>query len=442
MRRLAWTPMDAFRKEDSFHKRAAALAALALICLPPSGARATPWHTMGPRAMGMGGAQVAVAQGPLASYWNPAGLGQLYNTSGLAVPVGARGEFSGTVLQGAKDINEISEACQAGNAAVCTSANINAALVDLGQPGNGAMADVGAGLELKIRRLVVFVNGLTYVGGTPRVDLGNTGACVAAPGCLDRNRSRLVLRGASFTELGAGYARELGRSGLILGGNLKGIVGKVGYTEINVASEDAGDGNFGDFSRDSRTSFQPGVDLGVLWDLRESLLLPMRPRFGLVGRNLNNPGFSQPDSAKTAGDRSKFSLHGQLRAGAALSPLKFWHLAGDLDLTDNVTNVDGVKSRYLSAGTEINVFNRTWINIPLRAGLQKNLSSAGSGLSYTGGFGLNFLHLIFDVGAMASAKRTTVQSQGGSEKIPNNVALSGQFAFLFGGKDEGGRGDK
>ena len=31
----------------------------------------------GPRALGMGGAYVAVAEGSISSYWNPAGLGRL-----------------------------------------------------------------------------------------------------------------------------------------------------------------------------------------------------------------------------------------------------------------------------------------------------------------------------------------------------------------------------
>ncbi|MBI2362512.1 MAG: hypothetical protein HYV15_03915, partial [Elusimicrobia bacterium] len=138
------------------------LAALFAVSLSaPAGA--VPWHNMGPRAMGMGGAQVAVAQGPLASYWNPAGLGQLYNTSGLEIPVGVRAEFTGTFLEGSKDLNEIYNACKASNAAVCTQARARSAITKINNAGSGVMADFGGGMSLKIKRLTVFVNNLTYV---------------------------------------------------------------------------------------------------------------------------------------------------------------------------------------------------------------------------------------------------------------------------------------
>ncbi|MBI2362594.1 MAG: conjugal transfer protein TraF, partial [Elusimicrobia bacterium] len=178
---------------------------------------------------------------------------------------------------------------------------------------------------------------------------------------------------------------------------------------------------FGKFNDNIKTSFQPAVDLGLLWDMRETFpSLPMRPRLGVVGRNLNSPGFKNPDRAVTRGERSKFPLNGQGRMGLALSPFKFWHLAMDVDLTDNLTPVDGYKSRYMSVGTELNVFNRPWLNIPLRAGLQKNLSDTGSGASYTAGFGLNFIHVLVDVAGMVSSKTTSVQSEGKSGKGPNN----------------------
>jgi len=103
-------------------------------------AAATPWHDMGPRAMAMGGTGVALAQGPLAAYWNPAGLGQQYGTSGLIIPaVGIRLEATGTVLEGANDINEINKACEASDGTTCTSPNLSAALSKFGEPGNGAM---------------------------------------------------------------------------------------------------------------------------------------------------------------------------------------------------------------------------------------------------------------------------------------------------------------
>lgn len=408
----------------------------ALCALSASAAHAVPWDVLGPRAMGMGGAQVAVAQGPLAAYWNPAGLGQMHNSAGLEAVGGARYEFTGSVLEGANDIHQLKKDCDA-SLTNCTTDRITAALSRLGQAGNGAMFDWGAGGALKIKKVVVFTNNLGYVGATPQVDLANNTA-----GTIANNASKLILRGGHFTEIGLGYAHEIKETGLIVGGNLKGIIGKIGYYALPIVTEDPANGALTKFSNGSKTSFQPGVDLGVLWDIRETVNLPMRPKLGLVARNINCPTFSQPDTAKAAGERSRYPLHSQVRAGAAISPFKFWHLAADMDLTENLTPIDGYKSRYMSLGTEVNIFNSSWINIPLRAGLQKNLSSAGSGLAYTGGFGLNFLHVMVDIGAQVSAKQTTLQSEGKSTKVPSNLALAGRVAFLFGGQDEGARDKK
>jgi len=402
-------------------------------------ASATPWHVMGPRAMGMGGAYTAIAQGPSAAYWNPAGLGQLYNTWGLEVPAGFRMEFTGAVLQGANDLNDLNKTCSGAGAAGDCQARIDTALSHLGQPNNGAMLDAGGGAQFKFKEFVGFVTPLTYIGVTPRIDMVHNQAGPGANSIAD-NTSKIVLNGGIFTEFGVGYGHEIKETGLVLGANLKGIVGKVGYASKNIVTDDPGS-DFSNFTDNAKTTLQPGIDLGMLWDMRETWTkLPMRPRFAVVGRNINNPKFKQPDAAIAAGEADKYPIHGQVRAGFALSPLKFWNVAADLDLTDNLTPVAGMRSRMLCLGTEVNIFNSPKFNIPLRVGLQKNVSTkADSALAYTGGFGLNFLHVMFDVAGMVSSKSTTLQSEGGSEKIPNNFGASARFALLFGGEDKGTR---
>jgi hypothetical protein len=416
--------------------RSGILFTLALLFAGTAGA--TPWHDLGPRAMGMGGAGVAIAQGPEAAYWNPAGLGQLYNPSGFSIPFSARGEFTGTVLEGANDLFQISEACKkSGGAAagICTDAEISRALDHLGSTGNGVMVDIAGGLAVKVKRVVVFTLNESYIGATPRVDRSrNTIATIAD------NRSALTLRGGMFTELGVGYGHEIKETGLMLGANLKGIIGKIGYNDFRVVSQDPGGGNLGKFKDNAKTSFMPAVDLGLLWDMRETWPdISGRPRLGLVGRNVNCPTFSQPAAARAAGDRDRFSLQGQARMGVAFSPASFWHLAGDLDLMENNTEVEGFKSRFLSVGTEVNLINQPAFNLPLRVGLKNNLAEASSGLTYTAGFGLNFLHVMLDVAGQVSAKRVDLRSAGKSEQIPSNFGGAFRFAMLFGGEDEGGR---
>src|SRR5207249_3146987 len=82
-----------------------------------------------------------------------------------------------------------------------------------------------------------------------------------------------------------------------------------------------------------------------------------------------------------------------------------------------------------------NVFNRAWINIPLRIGLMRNLAEPSAGTILTAGAGLNFLHVMLDASAAISNKRVVVESQGGEKKVPREVALGVQLSLLFGGVD-------
>src|ERR1700690_2238612 len=95
-------------------KTTSALFAVILTVAAPLSASASEWQAMGPRAMGMGGAGVADAQGPLASYWNPAALGRATeNSYGLAMPVDVHAALTGPVLAGANDLKNSESNCQA-----------------------------------------------------------------------------------------------------------------------------------------------------------------------------------------------------------------------------------------------------------------------------------------------------------------------------------------
>ncbi len=259
-------------------------------------------------------------------------------------------------------------------------------------------------------------------------------AIVASTSSYANNASNLTLRGASFTELALGFSKSLFLPGLAVGVNLKVIQGNVGYAKFQVLQKEAGASNFyKDFTGVSKTSLQPGLDLGVYFDMNKTWdFLPMRPRVGAVGRNINRPKFDQPSTAIAAGESSKYALDPQVRMGLALSPFNFWTLAADVDLTNNATAVPGFKSRMFNAGTEINVFNRSWLNIPLRAGLMKNIAASNSRVAYTAGAGFNFLHVIVDLGGSLSAETESFKDdKGATQKIPANASLAAQLAFLF-----------
>ncbi len=394
-------------------------------------AHATAWNILGPRAMGMGGAGVALAQGAVGSYWNPAGLGQVENPSGLQVPVSGHVAFSGSLLRGLNDIKTLNDNCPSGPN--CQQSDINNAISDLSGPKSGVLADAGAGAELKIKKVTVFANDFVYAAAMPRVDAVNT-----APATLVNNTSALLIHAISVTEFGVGYGRELPWvPGLLVGGNLKVLVGRVGYTKIGAFTVNSNN-PFKSLMDNHAQSVQPGIDLGLLWDVNKTFENAWwRPRIGVTSRNINNPRFKESSLGQTDGGYSnKFSLQGNTRAGIAISPMHFWNIAADMDLTRNVTPLGGVLSQEMGIGTEVNVFNRSWINIPLRAGVRRNIAQSDAHTALTAGFGLNFLHLIVDAAGMVTPSYQQSKSVGKSARVPADIGAAVQLGFMFGGEAE------
>lgn len=411
-------------------KMALPLVAVLLAAVP---VRALEWHTMGARAVGMGGAGVALAQGPIAAYWNPAALGRpSTNAYGLQIPFGVHAALTGSVIEGAKNLKKVSDACASGG--TCTDADVRSALNKLNDPGNGLRVDAGFGADFKAGKVGVFLNGFSDIGAVPQVDtVRNTAATVSA------NTSKLVVKGANIVEIGAAYGHELPFApGLYLGGAFKIMNAQVGYVDYAIRGNNNEQGDIVSKLKDGAAkSTNVGLDAGLLWDVEKSFDgAALKPRVGLVGRNLNNPKFNRPAAAAAAGLSGKFAVNPQVRLGASISPFGWWNLAADMDLTRNLTPVDRAASRQLSVGSEFNVFNRSWINIPLRIGLMRNTAETSAGNVITAGAGLNFLHVILDASVAVSNKRVVTESQGAEKKIPRELAVGFQLGFLFGGSDE------
>jgi hypothetical protein len=403
------------------------LLVLILVAAP---VRALEWHTMGARAIGMGGTGVAMSQGPLAAYWNPAALGRpTSNAYGLQIPFGVHAALTGSVIEGAKNLENLK------NSAVApTQPQIDAALAKLNDPGNGLRLDAGFGSDLKIGKIAVFLNGFSNIGAVPQIDASATPPTVAN----GTNNSKLIVKGANIVEIGVGYGHELPFApGLYLGGNLKLMNAQVGYVDYFVLRNNNDQGNIMSKLKDGAAkSSNIGVDAGLLWDIARTFeTVPLHPRVGLVGRNLNNPKFKQPAAATAAG-LGKFAVNPQVRMGASISPFNWWNITTDLDLTRNLTPVDSAASRQFGLGSEFNVFNRAWINIPLRIGLMRNTAETSAGTMITAGAGLNFLHVMLDASAAVSNKRVVTESQGKETKIPRELSVGFQLSFLFGGSDE------
>jgi hypothetical protein len=502
-------------------------------------AGAEQWQVLGTRPMGMGGAFVAVAQGPIAQYWNPAGLVKTTaNVSGMEIPVGAMAEFTGKVAENASQIGELADQYSAIQTAQTNGTAINADQVaafvktlalmdDMNTPGTGVLVEAAGGVNFKFSKLALSVNNFTSVGLNPFVDTTNiglgasgslsgvtfdsiadetaltdgsyssaastiksaidtigfsnleslmcgAGGCTANSGSntiddsqelanvivnqaiansltvdqvtqaantmvqyasdvsaiiaaassgnpYTNNQSALTVAGASFFEIAAGYAWNMDKwlSGLSLGGNVKAINGRTLSSTFRFLSED--DTADAIELDDPEESWAPGLDLGLLWNVSAKYPgVPFRPRLGIVGRNLNSPKFDTLSGAD-------YTLDRQVRLGLALNPLNFWTLAADVDLTENDTAVSGFKSRQLALGTEINLINRKAFNIPLRAGIMKNLAESDSKLAYTLGTGLNLLYMHLDVSGVISSEKTEFDG----EEYPTRAALAVSFGLLF-----------
>ncbi|MBI5199955.1 MAG: conjugal transfer protein TraF [Elusimicrobia bacterium] len=411
-----------------------ALLGLALLSAVPAGA--TQWVTMGPRAMGMGGAFVAVAEGPLGAYYNPGALGRIVeNPTGVLMQGSGHYEIGGTVFEGANDLYEVASRCRDNpGGALCTNQNIATAYSKMASPaGEGGIGEATGGLNFKFGRLAVFANNFSFRGISPEIDTVNTTAAT-----INNNTSKLRVRGASYYEFGAGYGHEIMETGLFLGANAKGIVAKTGYSEIFVARENPEPGAvFRNYDRSTSVSFMPGVDVGLLWDVRETFPdVWWHPRVGFVGRNVNAPRFSLPARAKELNDSHRYySLQGQSRVGVAIDPTRWWTISSDLDITENLTAVERYTSRQYAAGMEIRLFNDPGFSIPLRGGVSKNIVQGHSGTLWSMGIGIQAVNFFMDVAAQIPERFHRIQSIGGDERVPHQMGLSAQFAILFGGAD-------
>ena len=156
------------------------------------------FHLVGSRAMGMGGAGVAVTRGVLSTYWNPAGLcppssAEPAGFFELALPLAVMGAASRNALReldevidlsAAVDFRVIEERLAAGKPLTAEQVRSLLALAEelpgLESSGNGFLTDVSLGLGLRLDRFAFNSVGLYSAGAVTRLDrrslaLGNQG---------------------------------------------------------------------------------------------------------------------------------------------------------------------------------------------------------------------------------------------------------------------------
>jgi hypothetical protein len=344
----------------------------------PAQVLALEFVTVGPRAMGMGGAGVAITTDALATYWNPAGLamtqtvdiriqgsGQVIDRLGIADAIHDLENFDKADISTANQVKAQHIADRINRPGATVSINGSAGLYFKGHLGEHAfgfnVSDVATG-----GGFVSTQAGVQITAPGPNQQVNITGAMA-----LQALEARQVA--FSYAYAFSDKTFSIGVTGKILqGAAYKGSTTLTGGTDISITD------NFG--KPTLSTSF--GIDAGAIY--RPSSWL----RFGIVAKDINQPTFNTPGG-------EELKLGPQVRGGIAVNPYASLTFTADVDATSNKTFVPGIKSQVLSLGAEQTIFSEF---ISLRLGAFKNMKDAGTPFTPTAGLGLRIFAFRMDVG--------------------------------------------
>ena len=360
---------------------------LSLVATP---AVAVEFAVVGPRAVGMGGAGVAVTTDSLATYWNPAGLA-MTQTVDIRAQASAQGIDRLGVIKTLNDIENLDKNNPANIGRAQDLAN------RINQPGASLSAIGSAGLYFK-----------GHLGehafGFNVSDVATAGAFLSRPVTVGGGGpitidGQMALRGLEARQAAFSYAYAFADKTFALG-----ITGKLiqGAAYAGTATINGSDVKLSDNFGKSKQSTAFGIDVGAIY--RPSSWL----RFGVVAKDLNQPEFDAPDG-------TKFKLNPQVRGGIAVNPYSSLTLTGDVDATSNKTLVPGQKSQVLSLGAEQTILSEF---LSLRIGALKNMQDAASPFTPTAGFGLRVFAFRMDFG-------------GGYDFRERGILASGSVSLTF-----------
>jgi hypothetical protein len=356
----------------------------------PAHVCAVEFVTVGPRAMGMGGAGVAVTTDALATYWNPAGLAmtqtvdirvlggaQVIDRLGIADAIHDLEKFNTSDNSPANQAKAQDIANRINRPGATVSLNGSAGLYVKGHLGEHAfgfnVSDVATGGG--------FILNPVQVSGT-----NITGAMAIR---------LLEARQAAFSYAYAFSDKtfSIGVTGKIIqGASYNGSTALTGGSDVSVTD------NFGK----STLSTAFGIDVGAIY--RPSSWL----RFGVVAKDINQPTFN-------AAGGGELKLEPQIRSGMAINPYSSLTLTADVDAMANKTFVPGVKSQVLSLGAEQTILSEF---LSFRVGGFKNMKDANTPFTPTAGLGLRIFAFRMDLG-------------GGYDFREKGALVSGSLSLTF-----------
>ncbi|MDE3155650.1 MAG: conjugal transfer protein TraF [Acidobacteriota bacterium] len=312
-------PVTRRRRAPSRRFTFVAAAVLAVLSSPlaTSPAAAQTFESVGIRALGMGGAFVAVADDASATYWNPAGL--------------ATGAYFGALLE--RTQSEV--------------------ISGRGTPGaglDGGRRDTATSFGMAFPAL-----GLSYY----RIQESRLAAAAASA----VGRQEVGSAGVSSLRTGQ-FGVSLVQSllpGITVGTTLKWVRGTVAEAPAGVAGESAAAALDRADALGGRTGSAFDLDLGAMASYG-----PIR--LGIVAKNVREPEFQAPDGG------TPVQLTRQVRVGAAVAPelsgrgrLQGFTVAVDADLTRSMTALG--ERRHVAAGAEAWLLNR---RLGIRGGFRVN----------------------------------------------------------------------
>jgi hypothetical protein len=360
----------------------------------PAQAMAVEFVPVGPRAMGMGGAGVAITTDALATYWNPAGLA-------MTQTVDIRIQGSGQVIDrlGIADAIHDLEQFNTSDISPANQAKAQDIADRINRPGATVSVNGSAGLYIKghfgEHAFGVNVSDVATGGGfvsspvTPTV----IGSSVSLSGAM-------ALRALEARQVAFSYAYAFADKTFSFGVTGKFLQGAAysGSTTLTGGSEISITDNFGK----PTISNAFGIDLGAIY--RPSSWL----RFGIVAKDINQPTFD-------AVGGGELKLEPQVRTGVAVNPYSSLTLTADVDATSNKTFVPGIKSQVLSLGAEQTILSEF---LSFRVGAFKNMQDAGTPFTPTAGLGLRIFAFRADVG-------------GGYDFREQGALVSGSLSLTF-----------
>jgi len=202
-----------------YSKGAWGQALLVVLFLLP-GLGAEEWTIIGPRAMGMGGAGVAVTRGGLSTYWNPAGLApphapRLDTFWDAEIPASLQAAATNNFLKEVGDVVDLLNSLDFIDGGALTETDLQNVIrlvakeiPELGEDDRGVTATGSVGLAAKIGYFGMSAMGLVYTGGIAKVDSENialgTEGLTAVMGAGNDRTGQLTPEGQDFADQLAG----------------------------------------------------------------------------------------------------------------------------------------------------------------------------------------------------------------------------------------------